>query len=243
VGTLRDTGNKLGNRPDINTVTLVTQRIRLIIALRQSGVTDPDILSAFERVPREDFVPETFRHRCYDETALPIGLGQTISDPNVVVRMISALGVGKRLKVLEIGTGSGFQTAILSHLFRRIYTIERHAHLLEKAESRLNSLRRFNITAKAGDGTKGWPAQAPFDRIIAAAAAREIPELLVEQLAVGGVMVIPVGPEHGSQKVLRLTRTKDGADISELFDVRFLPLVDGLPEKDLASGDVPLLAE
>ena len=106
-------------------MTLTTQRIRLIIALRQSGVTDPGILSAFERVPRENFVPETFRHRCYDNTALPIGLGQTISDPNVVVRMISALGVGRRLKVLEIGTGSGYQTAILSHLFRRVYTPEK----------------------------------------------------------------------------------------------------------------------
>jgi protein-L-isoaspartate(D-aspartate) O-methyltransferase len=220
-------------------VTLATQRIRLIIALRQSGVTDPEILSAFERVPREHFVPETFRHRCYDETALPIGLGQTISDPNVVVRMISALGVGKRLKVLEVGTGSGFQTAILSHLFRRVYTIERHAPLLDEAESRLNSLKRFNVTAKAGDGAKGWPAQAPFDRIIAAAAAPETPQILVEQLAVGGVMVIPVGPEHGAQKVLRLTKTEDGVDVSELFDVRFLPLVDGVPDKEVA----PLVAE
>ena len=224
-------------------MTLTTQRIRLIIALRQSGVTDPDILSAFERVPRENFVPETFRHRCYDNTALPSGLGQTISDPNVVVRMISALGVGRRLKVLEIGTGSGYQTAILSHLFRRVYTIERHAPLLEKAESRLTSSKRFNVTAKAGDGAMGWPAQAPFDRIISAAAAREIPQLLVEQLAVGGVMVIPVGPEYGAQKVLRLTRTQDGADIAELFDVRFLPLVDGLPDKGLAMDDAPLEAE
>jgi protein-L-isoaspartate(D-aspartate) O-methyltransferase len=202
------------------------------MTLRYAGLTDAEILSAFERVPRDSFVPETFRDRCYDETALPIGLGQTISDPTVVAKMISALGVGKRLKVLEIGTGSGFQTAILSHLFRRVYTIERHEPLLKEAESRLNSLKRFNITARAGDGAKGWQAQAPFDKIIVAAAAPEMPLILVGQLAIGGVMVVPIGPEHGAQKIVRLVKTENGHDVVELFDVRFLPLVDGLPDKE-----------
>ncbi|HAA92374.1 MAG: protein-L-isoaspartate O-methyltransferase [Rhodospirillaceae bacterium] len=202
------------------------------MTLRQAGVTDPEILAAFELVPRDAFVPDTFRDRSYDETALPIGLGQTISDPNVVARMVAALGVGKRLKVLEIGTGSGFQTAILSQLFRRVYTIERHAPLLAEAEARLNAMKRFNITAQAGDGNEGWPAQAPFDRIIVAAAAPEVPAALADQLAVGGVMVAPVGPEHGSQKVLRLERTENGIETTELFDVRFLPLVEGLPDEE-----------
>ncbi|HAT34472.1 MAG TPA: protein-L-isoaspartate O-methyltransferase [Rhodospirillaceae bacterium] len=202
------------------------------MTLRQAGVTDPEILAASELVPRDAFVPDTFRDRSYDETALPIGLGQTISDPNVVARMVAALGVGKRLKVLEIGTGSGFQTAILSQLFRRVYTIERHAPLLAEAEARLNAMKRFNITAQAGDGNEGWPAQAPFDRIIVAAAAPEVPAALADQLAVGGVMVAPVGPEHGSQKVLRLERTENGIETTELFDVRFLPLVEGLPDEE-----------
>ena len=214
-------------------MTLATQRIRLIMTLRQAGVTDPEILSAFERVPRDAFVPDTFQNRSYDETALPIGLGQTISDPNVVARMIAALGADKRLKILEIGTGSGFQTAILSQLFRRVYTIERHAPLLAEAESRLNSMKRFNITAQAGDGHEGWPAQAPFDRIIVAAAAPEVPATLLGQLAVGGVMVAPVGPEHGGQKVVRLVRGEEGVEMTELFDVRFLPLVEGVPDNDV----------
>jgi protein-L-isoaspartate(D-aspartate) O-methyltransferase len=212
-------------------VTIETQKIRLVMSLRQAGVTDPGILSAFERVPRDVFVPDTFRERSYASAALPIGHGQTISDPIVVARMVAALKPEKRLKVLEIGTGSGFQTAVLAQLFRRVYTIERYAPLLEQAESRLNELKQFNVTARAGDGTKGWPAQAPFDRIIIAAAAAEPPATLLEQLAVGGIMVVPIGPEHGSQKVCCMIRGEDGVELKELFDVRFVPLTEGMPDK------------
>ena len=159
-------------------------------------------------------------------------MGQTISDPNVVARMISALGIGKRLKVLEIGTGSGYQTAILSHLYRRVYSIERHAALLADAEARLEYVKCFNVTTQVGDGQKGWPAQSPFDRIIVAASTQNIPDILLGQLAEDGVMVTPVGPEHGVQKVMRIAKNRDGVDVQDLFDVRFLPLIEGMPRTD-----------
>jgi len=177
-------------------------------------------------------VPPTFRDRSYDETALPIGMGQTISDPNVVARMIGALGIGKRLKVLEIGTGSGYQTAILSHLYRRVYSIERHASLLSDAEARLEVIKCFNVTTQLGDGQKGWPVQSPFDRIIVAASTQTIPDILLGQLAEDGVMVTPIGPEHGVQKVMRIAKNRAGVDAQGLFDVRFLPLIGGMPKTD-----------
>lgn len=217
--------------------TLKTQRIRLVMSLRQAGVTNSEIISAFERVPRDVFVPPTFRERSYDGTALPIGLGQTISDPNVVARMISALGIGKRLKVLEVGTGSGFQTAILSHLYRRVYSIERHASLLAEAEARLEYVKCFNVTTQWGDGKKGWPIQSPFDRIIVAASAENISDILLGQLGDNGVMVTPVGPEHGVQKVVRIVKKRNGVDVQNLFDVRFLPLIDGLPDNEQTTSD------
>ena len=202
------------------------------MSLRQAGVTDAKIIAAFERIPRDFFVPSTFRDRSYDETALPIGMGQTISDPNVVARMISALGIGKRLKVLEIGTGSGYQTAILTQLYRRVYSIERHASLLADAEARLAAVKCFNVTTQLGDGQKGWPVQSPFDRIIIAASSQNIPDILLGQLAEDGVMVSPIGPVHGVQRVMRIAKNRDGVDVQDLFDARFLPLIGGMPETD-----------
>ncbi len=207
------------------------RKIRLIMELRRNGVADTRVLSAIERVPRELFVPRTFDDQAYDNTALPIGCGQTISQPTVVVMMSQALNPGDRMKVLEIGTGSGYQTAILAQLCRRVYTIERHRDLLRDAEQRLLALGCSNVTAKVGDGTKGWPEQAPFDRILVTAAATEMPEALMQQLAVGGIMVLPLGPRPENQHVVRVTRTEDGFQTETLWAVRFVPLISGMPEE------------
>ena len=145
--------------------------------------------------------------------------------------MTQALEVTPRHKVLEIGTGSGYQTAVLSRLARRVYTIERHRPLLQEAEQRFSALRIHNITSIAGDGMKGWPAQAPFDRIIITAAAAELPETLLAQLGVGGIMVLPIGPERGDQELFKLRRTEQGIDSEKLCDVRFVPLLPGVPQE------------
>jgi protein-L-isoaspartate(D-aspartate) O-methyltransferase len=175
------------------------------------------------------FVPEAFRDRAYEDTALPIGYGQTISRPRIVAQMIEALDVHDRVKILEVGTGSGYQTAVLSYLCRRVYTIERHRDLLRVAEGRFGALERRNITTRAGDGWRGWPEQAPFTHIVVSAAAPEVPPVLVEQLDTGGVMVIPVGDERQEQRILRVTRTAQGVDMEDRGPVRFLPLVEGMP--------------
>ena len=203
-------------------------KARLILMLRSHGITDTRVLSAMERVPREQFTPVTFRDQAYEDTALPIGLGQTLSQPYVVARMVEALEIGDRMKVLEIGTGSGYHAAVLSHLCRRVYTIERHRPLLAEAERRFAALGLHNITTRAGDGMKGWPEQAPFERISVTAAGLEPPDSLLEQLAVGGIMVIPVGGRDESQQLLRIRRTEAGFDSEKLIDVRFVPLVPGI---------------
>jgi len=206
-----------------------TRKIRLIMELRRNGIIDKEILAALERVPREDFVPQTFSDQAYEDTALPIGCGQTISQPLIVGMMTQALKVGDRMKVLEIGTGSGYQTAVLTHLARRVYSIERHKDLLKEAERRLTRLGRSNWTTRAGDGYKGWPEQAPFDRILLTAAAEDIPQALIDQLAEGGIMVAPIGRQNDVQTLVRLTK-KDGAiEREELTQVRFVPMVPGLP--------------
>jgi protein-L-isoaspartate(D-aspartate) O-methyltransferase len=207
------------------------RQIRLLMELRTLGVGDANVLAAIERVPREPFVPQQFLDQAYENTALPIGEGQTISQPIVVALMTQALQVEKRMKVLEVGTGSGYQTAVLAKLVRRVYTIERHANLLAQAEKMLHQLRISNYTARAGDGHKGWPEQAPFPRILVTAAATKIPQSLVEQLEIGGKMVIPVGERASDQSVLRVTRTEDGHTTENLFPVRFVPLVRGEPER------------
>ena len=206
-----------------------TKKVRLILALRKSGITNTEVLAAMERVPRERFVPEAFRDRAYEDTALPIGHGQTVSQPQIVARMIEALAAHDRVKLLEIGTGSGYQTAILSRLCRRVYTIERHRDLSRAAERRFSALDRHNITTKVGDGMLGWPEQAPFSHIIVSAAASDMPPLLADQLAVGGVMILPIGDERRDQRIARVVRGESGYDVEDWGPVRFLPLVAGLP--------------
>ncbi|MTJ80400.1 MAG: protein-L-isoaspartate(D-aspartate) O-methyltransferase [Telmatospirillum sp.] len=203
------------------------RKIRLIMELRRSGIADTRVLSAIERIPREAFVPQTFQDQAYENIALPIGKGQTVSQPLVVALMTQALAPGERMKVLEIGTGSGYQAAVLSRLCRRLYTIERHKSLLVEAEHRLRRLGLHNITAKSGDGMRGWPEQAPFDRILVTAAAPEIPGQLLVQLAEGGVMVLPVGAQGGDQEVLRIRKTAGTPEVERLFPVRFVPLLPG----------------
>jgi protein-L-isoaspartate(D-aspartate) O-methyltransferase len=208
-----------------------SRKLRLLLDLRAAGLTDARVLGAIERTPREVFVPEPFRDQAYQDVALPIGHHQTVSQPTTVALMTQALEISDRMKVLEIGTGSGFQAAVLARLCRRVYTVERHRALLREAEQRFRELRLHNITARLGDGAKGWPEQAPFERIIVTAAAAEVPSRLADQLAVGGLMVVPVGPSDDEQKVVRVRRTADGFTTESLWRVRFVPLVGGpVPE-------------
>jgi len=204
---------------------------QLILALRQAGIDDAAVLDAMERTPREMFVPAPFQERAYEDVALPITRHQTVSQPSVVGRMTQALEVGNRMKVLEIGTGSGYQAAVLARLCRRLYTVERHKPLAEEAWKRFDALRLTNVTAIADDGSLGWPAQAPFDRIMLTAAAADIPGALVDQLATGGIMVLPVGLDERDQRLLRLVKTEDGAETTDLGPVVFVPLVAGIAEE------------
>jgi protein-L-isoaspartate(D-aspartate) O-methyltransferase len=194
--------------------------------LRRCGIVDSSVLGAIERIPREVFIPHYFHDQAYEDTALPIGRGQTISQPLVVASMTQELKLNDRHKVLEIGTGSGYQAAILAKLCRRVYSIERHRPLLATAEQRINELKIRNITCKAGDGMKGWIEQAPFDRIIVTAAAGdEAPKALLDQLSIGGIMIIPMGRDKASQFIYRITRTVDGYEQERLMPVRFVPLL------------------
>ncbi|MDP6108710.1 MAG: protein-L-isoaspartate(D-aspartate) O-methyltransferase [Rhodospirillales bacterium] len=201
----------------------------LILELRQGGVTDRKVIDAMERVPREMFVPDVLREQAYENIALPIGHHQTVSQPLTVGLMTQALNLSDRMKVLEIGTGSGFQSAVLASLCRRLYTIERYRELSRGAEQRFEKLRLTNITTRVGDGSLGWKEQAPFERIIVTAAAHDIPPVLVEQLAVGGIMVVPVndGRDEHDQRLLCVTRTEEGVETEELGITRFVPLVEG----------------
>ena len=208
-------------------MSLEARKIRLIMQLRQGGVADTAVLSAIERIPREVFVPAPFHDQAYENLALPIGQGQSLSQPQVVARMTQSLAPGRRGKVLEVGTGSGYQAAVLSRLCRRVYTIERHRELLRSAEARFVQLRLHNITAKLGDGAKGWPEQAPFERILVTAAAEQVPGALVDQLALGGILVLPVGRSGRDQDLVRLTRQADGLREERIGGVRFVPLVSG----------------
>ncbi len=209
-------------------MTVEANKIRLVMELRRQGVTDTSVLGAIERIPREAFVPNAFRDRAYENVALPIGHGQTISQPAVVGYMTQELDLGERMKVLEIGTGSGYQAAILSRLCRRLYTIERSRELLRDAERIFRDLRLNNITTRHGDGGGGWPGQAPFDRIIVTAAAPDVPPALLDQLAPGGVMILPVGETSDTQQLIKCRRTEAGIDYESLWPVRFVPLVGGV---------------
>lgn len=205
--------------------------IRLLMELRRQGITDARVLAAIEKVPRDLFVAAPFLDQAYENHALPIACGQTVSQPYIVALMSQALEVTDRTKVLEVGTGSGYQAAVLARLCRRVYTIERHRPLLAEAEQRFRRLRIHNITAKLGDGSRGWPEQAPFERIMVTAAAHDIPPLLVDQLQVGGMMVLPVGDvASGAQDLVRVVKLEQGIDIQHLGPVRFVPLVEGVPD-------------
>lgn len=206
----------------------VSNRIRLLMALRTGGISDTNVLAAIENTPREMFIEEAFREHAYEDTALPISAGQTISQPTVVAWMTWALEIDPRMRVLEIGTGSGYQTCILARLARRVYTVERHRELMQQAEARFKELKLTNIVTKTGDGSKGWKEAAPFDRIIVTAAAAQIPATLLEQLSPGGIMVVPVGNNVADQILLRIRKAEDGAITTQhLMNVRFVPLVEG----------------
>jgi protein-L-isoaspartate(D-aspartate) O-methyltransferase len=210
---------------------LVQKKLRLLMELRRAGIGDARVLGAIERTPREKFVPPAFEDQAYENLALPIGQGQTVSQPYVVALMTEKLELGERHNALEIGTGSGYQTAVLARLCRRVFSIERHRALLRDAERRFGELRLRNIVCRLGDGTKGWPEQAPYDRVIVTAAARQLPESLIEGLALGGVLIAPVGEDHRDQQLLRIRRHDDVFSTENLGLVRFVPLVGGLPRQ------------
>jgi protein-L-isoaspartate(D-aspartate) O-methyltransferase len=202
---------------------------KLLDELQEAGITDKRVLHAIERVPRELFVPAAFRERAYENVALPIGHSQTISQPYIVAVMTAALDVSDRDIVFEIGTGSGYQSAVLARLARRVFTVERHRAMVQVAEDRFKQMRLHNITTRFGDGTKGWPEQPSFDRIMITAAAATIPDALIECLADGGVLVAPVGEAKKDQLLMRIQRTGDSFTTEDLGTVRFVPLVAGLP--------------
>ncbi|MDA7428783.1 protein-L-isoaspartate(D-aspartate) O-methyltransferase [Primorskyibacter aestuariivivens] len=205
------------------------RKMQFLYALRSKGVTDARVLTAMEKTDRAEFVQGgVFADRAYEDMPLPIACGQTISQPSVVGLMTQALEVTPRDKVLEVGTGSGYQAAILSHLARRVYTVDRHKRLVQGARAIFDKLDLTNITAFTADGSFGLPDQAPFDRIIVTAAAEDPPGPLLAQLRVGGIMVVPVGQSDAVQSLIRVRRAEDGLHYDELRPVRFVPLVEGL---------------
>ncbi len=203
------------------------RKIRLIMSLRRGGITDSRVLGAMERIPREAFVDPTFLDQAWEDRALPIAQGQTISQPFIVAFMTQALELTDRTKALEIGTGSGYQAAILAKVARRVYTVERHKELMATAEERFARLGLHNIHTRIGDGWKGWPEQAPFEAIIVTAAAPKVPTALLDQLGDGGRLVIPIGRSSDVQKLVRYRRRGEELVEEPLLDVRFVPLVPG----------------
>ncbi|MCB1312280.1 MAG: protein-L-isoaspartate(D-aspartate) O-methyltransferase [Sedimentitalea sp.] len=202
--------------------------MQFLYALRSRGVTDPRVLSAMEAVDRGPFVRGVFAGRAYEDTPLPIACGQTISQPSVVGLMTQALQISPRDKVLEVGTGSGYQAAILAKLARRVYTVDRHARLVREAQQVWDEMGLTNITAMTADGSYGLPEQAPFDRILVTAAAEDTPGPLLAQLKPGGIMVLPVGQSDAVQTLIRVRRDETGYHYDELRPVRFVPLLEGL---------------
>ena len=204
------------------------RQMQFLYALRSKGVTEARTLSAMERIDRALFVRGIFAERAYEDTPLPIACGQTISQPSVVGLMTQALAISPRDKVLEVGTGSGYQAAILSLLARRVYTVDRYKRLVAEARRVFDALALTNITAFTADGSFGLPDQAPFDKIIVTAAAEDPPGPLLAQLRIGGIMVLPVGQSDTVQSLIRVCRTEDGFEYDELRPVRFVPLVEGI---------------
>ncbi|MCW1919507.1 protein-L-isoaspartate(D-aspartate) O-methyltransferase [Rhodobacter sp. KR11] len=207
---------------------IATRKMRFLFALRSQGITAPRVLDAMERIDRSLFLRGIFAQRAHEDVPLPIACGQTISQPSVVGLMTQALDLQPRDKVLEVGTGSGYQAAILSVLCRRVYTIDRHRTLVREAEAVFRELGLVNITAQTGDGSHGLPDQAPFDKIIVTAAAEDPPGPLLAQLKTGGIMVLPVGQSDTVQSLIKVTRLQSGYEYEELRPVRFVPLVEGM---------------
>lgn len=204
------------------------RKMQFLYALRSKGVTDKRVLSAMEAIDRGPFIRGIFTDRAYEDMPLPIACGQTISQPSVVGLMTQALHVSPRDKVLEVGTGSGYQAAILSKLARRVYTIDRHSRLVRESRAIFDEMDLTNITAITGDGSFGLPDQAPFDRIIVTAAAEDPPGTLMGQLKMGGIMVVPVGQSDAVQHLIVVRKTPEGIEYEELRQVRFVPLLEGL---------------
>ena len=202
-------------------------KMQFLFSLRKAGIVDKQVLDAMERVDRKNFVNGIFSEKAYDDTPLPIACGQTISQPTVVGLMTQALEVKSRDKVLEVGTGSGYQAAILSLLARRVYTVERYSLLVNNATKVFQNLNISNITTILSDGGFGLERQAPFDRIIVTAASDDPPASLLSQLKIGGIMVIPVGQSDNMQKLIKITKTDEGYEYQDLHAVRFVPLVAG----------------
>jgi len=209
-------------------MTDATTLMQFLFALRSKGVTDARVLTAMEKVDRAAFIRGLFSERAYEDMPLPIPCGQTISQPSVVGLMTQALKAGPRDTVLEVGTGSGYQAAVLSHVARRIYTVDRHKRLVNEAREVFDALGLTNITAFTADGSHGLPDQAPFDRILVTAAAEDPPGPLLSQLKVGGIMVVPVGQSDAVQSLIRVSRHERGFEYDELRPVRFVPLIEGL---------------
>ena len=209
--------------------------IELVMALRKQGITDTRVLSAIETIPRDVFVDRPFELNAYDNSALPIACGQTISQPYVVAFATQALAIDPKHRVLELGTGSGYQAAILSPLCRMVYTVERHKPLLAQAEERFKKLRLTNIVTRHGDGLKGWPEGAPFDRILLSAAVPEVPQILIDQLKPAGILVAPVGGDAQSargvsQSLTKIVKGEQGITRENLLPVMFVPMIEGLPQ-------------
>lgn len=204
------------------------RKMQFLYALRSRGVTDKHVLEAMEKVDRAPFIRGLFAERAYEDTPLPIACGQTISQPSIVGRMTQALQCSPRDKVLEVGTGSGYQAAILSRLVRRVYTVDRHKRLVQEARAVFEAMDFSNITTFVGDGSFGLPDQAPFDRILVTAAAEDPPGPLLAQLKPGGIIVVPVGQSDTVQTLIRGRKTETGIEYDELTPVRFVPLLEGL---------------
>ena len=204
------------------------QKMQFLYSLRSHGVIEKNVLEAMEKIDRKEFLHGLFAERAYEDMPLPIACGQTISQPSIVGLMTQTLNISPRDKVLEVGTGSGYQAAILSLLARRVYTVDRHRGLVREAREVFDRLGLANITALAADGSRGLPDQAPFDRIILTAAAEDPPGPLLAQLRIGGIMVLPVGQSDAVQMLIKATRGEKGFEYEELLPVRFVPLIEGM---------------
>jgi protein-L-isoaspartate(D-aspartate) O-methyltransferase len=212
----------------MSTVQNPPEKMMFQLTLRRRGISDQAVLRTMEEIPREMFVESTDRDDAYRDSALGIACGQTISQPFVVAYMTERLQVQKAHRVLEIGTGSGYQAAILSRLCRQVLTIERYRTLADSARTRLEKLGCYNVEVMLGDGFDIPPGAGTFDRIIVTAAMEQIPEALLQRLEPGGILIAPVGPHHGVQTLVRVTRTETGFDRRELVDVRFVPALPGI---------------